>query len=216
MKSSCQVDKIADAGARLFGAQRYHEVRMEDVAAEAGVAKGTLYRYCRDKEDLHLLALVRALEHLTERLRSAVARARGPRAGLEALAGAVLAHFDENPHLMGLIQRAELEQKPGTPLPWDQTRAEVLRLIIELFEEGRALGAFHVRDPELAGMMLLGGLRTVIRAGERPRPADLSRRIVDGQLWGAADPVPSGRVPAPAARHRPVLPTETDSAKTGK
>jgi AcrR family transcriptional regulator len=213
MKTSCQADKIVEAGARLFGTQRYHQVRMEDVAVEAGVAKGTLYRYCRDKEDLYQLALVRALEHLTERLRSAVAKAGDPRAGLEALAGAILAHFDENPHLMGLIQRAELEQKPGAPLPWDQTRAEALRLIIELFEQGRAWGAFDVRDPELAGMMLLGGLRTVIRAGERPRPADLSRRIVDGLLWGAAHAVSSDRAPRPPAPHWPALPA--DSARAG-
>ncbi len=52
------------------------------------------------------------------------------------------------------MQRAELEHKPGAPLPWDQTRNEVFGLIVELFEEGPAQGAFQVGHPALAGMML--------------------------------------------------------------
>ena len=42
--------QILEAAAQLFATHRYHEVRMEDVAAEAGVAKGTIYRYFKDKE----------------------------------------------------------------------------------------------------------------------------------------------------------------------
>ena len=53
-KSPEQVDRMLDAAARLFGAHRFHEVRMEDVAAAAEVGKGTLYRYFRDKEELYL------------------------------------------------------------------------------------------------------------------------------------------------------------------
>ena len=48
------------AAARLFGSQRFHEVRMEDIAAEAAVAKGTLYRYFADKEQLYRAMLVRS------------------------------------------------------------------------------------------------------------------------------------------------------------
>ena len=34
--------------------------------------------------------------------------------------------------------------------------------------------------------MLLGGMRAVIRAGERPRPRGLAERLVDDFLHGAA------------------------------
>jgi hypothetical protein len=41
--------------------------------------------------------------------------------------------------------------------------------------------------------MLMGGLRSVMRFGARPRPADLARRVVDSFLAGAACPVCEGR-----------------------
>ncbi len=35
-------EKMLEAAGRLFGTRRFHEVRMEDVASEADVSKGTL------------------------------------------------------------------------------------------------------------------------------------------------------------------------------
>src|SRR5687767_3152762 len=46
-------DHILEVAAQLFAKRHYHEVRMEDIALKAGVAKGTIYRYFEDKEDLY-------------------------------------------------------------------------------------------------------------------------------------------------------------------
>ena len=40
-------------------------------------------------------------------------------------------------------------------------------------------------DPDIMVPMLLGGLRSIIRFGDRPRPPDLARRIVKNFLEGA-------------------------------
>ena len=45
---------------------------------------------------------------------------------------------------------------------------------------------FRVADPEVAALMLLGGVRAVIRFGTRPHPRDLARRLVRTILFGAA------------------------------
>ncbi len=65
-------------------------------------------------------------------------------------------------------------------------RDEGVRLVGEVFRDGQTRGEFVVRDPELAALMLLGGMRAVVRFGKRPRPANLAARIVDGFLRGAA------------------------------
>jgi TetR/AcrR family transcriptional repressor of mexJK operon len=197
-KTPAQAEKIVEAAARLFGTQRFHEVRMDDVALAAEVGKGTLYRYFRDKEELFTGLLEHALDRFQERIRQEVAKATGARQRLEALVGAIISYFDEHPHLMNLIQRGELTHRGDRPFVWSYSRVGVLRLIADLFEEGQAQGEFAGRDTELAAMMLLGGIRTVIRAGAKPRPADLARRIVDTLLWGAATPGPS----LPAAERR--------------
>lgn len=43
---------ILDAALAVFAERGYEAARLDDVAARAGVAKGTLYLYFRDKEDL--------------------------------------------------------------------------------------------------------------------------------------------------------------------
>ena len=47
-----KVRRIIDAAIQLFAERPFHEVRMEDIAARAKVAKGTLYLHYKDKEDL--------------------------------------------------------------------------------------------------------------------------------------------------------------------
>lgn len=184
-KTPLQAEKMLEAAAQLFGTHRFHEVRMEDVAAEAGVAKGTLYRYFNDKEELYLALLTRSSKQFVRSVEEAVAEGAGAVSRLEALVAAILAFFDDHPHLLDLIQRAEVMLRPGSEPPWQQTRNDLTRLVAELFEEAKRRGEFTIRDPELAVLMLLGGLRSVIRFGKRPRPQRLARKIVADFLRGA-------------------------------
>jgi TetR/AcrR family fatty acid metabolism transcriptional regulator len=185
VKTPAQADKMLDAAARLFARQRFHQVRMEDIAEEAGVGKGTLYRYFRDKEELYIALLARASEQFAAELRDAMAEAEGPRDRLEAMIAAIIHHFDEHPHLLDLIQRAEVLAGSEREFPWQLTRIQTIRLVTDLFRAARQTGDFSIRDPDLSALMLLGGLRSVIRFGKRPRPRDLAARIVDAFLSGA-------------------------------
>ncbi len=62
---------------------------------------------------------------------------------------------------------------------------EGLRLVQEIFQQGHDNGELSSADPELSALMLLGGLRAVVRFGRQPRPGNLAQRIVDGFLHGA-------------------------------
>jgi AcrR family transcriptional regulator len=174
---------MLDAAARLFGSQRFHEVRMEDIAAEAAVGKGTLYRYFNDKEELYLALLERASQQLVERLREQLEDLREPRRKLEAIVSGIISFFDDQPHLLDLIQRAEVLSGPN--LSWQKARDEVFQFTRDVLEEGARRGLFVVRDSELAVTMLLAGLRGIVRFYKQ-RPDDLAERIVDGMLHGYA------------------------------
>jgi AcrR family transcriptional regulator len=195
-KSPQQAEKILEAASRLFGTQRFHEVRMEDIAAEAEVGKGTLYRYFKDKEELYLALLARASQQFMQRIEEVVQGTGSPRQRLEAVVHSIIASFDEQPHLLDLVQRAEVMRgSEGTADPWQETRQKLPRLVIQLFREGEACGQFSVREPELTVLMLLGGIRSVIKFGEKPRPCGLARRVVENFLRGA-DP-DNERLPSP-------------------
>jgi TetR/AcrR family fatty acid metabolism transcriptional regulator len=182
-KTPLQAEKMLEAAAALFGTQRFHEVRMEDIATAAGVGKGTIYRYFSDKEDLYLALLERAAKQMHERLARSVGNAKSSTGKLRAMVSAILIFFDEQPHLLSLIQREEVLRGPD--FPWKKTRQEMLDLMTGLLEEGNARGEFAVRDPGLLALLLLAGLRGVLRFGKRPRPRDLAQRIVDIFLKGA-------------------------------
>src|SRR5205085_2428257 len=141
----------------LFGTQRFHEVRMDDIAAEAGVGKGTLYRYFNDKEELYLALLQRASQQFLDRLAKEREKLLGPREQLQAVVASIIFFFDAQPHLSDLIQRAEVLQGPGGKFPWQETRDELIHMLLDLFKEAKARGEFSVRDPEIMVLMLLGG-----------------------------------------------------------
>ena len=179
-------ERILDTAGRLFGGRRFHEVRMEDIAAEAEVGKGTLYRYFRDKEELYFALLERAARQMTARIQAAITPVKGARARLVALVDTIIRFFDEHPHLLDLIQRAEVAR--GENIPWQQARDEAFKVTLRLFDEGRQQGEFQVADPELGGRFLLAGLRSVLRFGSPPRPLNLAERIIDHFLNGYNQP----------------------------
>jgi hypothetical protein len=95
-------------------------------------------------------------------------------------------YFDEHPHLFDLIHHAEAMHRSEEDFPWMRTRRKGIALVRQVLADAAAAGEFVVRSPDLAVLMLLGGVRAVIRFGERPRPHDLARQITDEFLRGAA------------------------------
>ncbi len=201
-KTPFLADKMLDAAGRLFGTRRFHEVRMEDIAAEASVSKGTLYRYFHDKDELFLALLAKASQQLVAELKTRMDRADDSRARLIAFVEAVIDFFDRRPHLFDLIQRAEVQHEQGGAFPWQTARDESTRLISDLLHHAKSNGEFTLRHPSAAVLLLLGGLRAIVRFGERPRPATLAEHWIDDFLGGAvaaAEPTP--RKTRPNGRH---------------
>jgi TetR/AcrR family fatty acid metabolism transcriptional regulator len=176
---------MLDAAAQLFGRRRFHEVRMEDIAAEAEVGKGTLYRYFADKEELYLALLSRAARQYMDLIDAETAKASGTRKRLRGLVAAGLSFFDKQPHLGPLIQRAEVTHSDS---PWQPAREAFLSHVITILDEAREDGEMTVADPAMAALMLLGGVRNLYIFGRQPRPRDLAERIVNAWLDGVAVP----------------------------
>src|SRR5262249_1876680 len=95
---------------------------MDDLAAAAAVGKGTLYRYFADKEKLYVALLARASEAMVRRLQTAAESEATPRRRLEAIAAAVITFFDDEPHVIDLIQHVELHHETDVDFPWQHAR----------------------------------------------------------------------------------------------
>src|SRR4051794_28806540 len=115
---------------------------MDDIAAAAGVGKGTLYRYFKDKEELYLALLERASAQVTELLQEAVS-AGSPVEKLERLVAAILSYFEAPPHVFDLVQHAEALHTPDRPFTWAPRQLSI-DLTEEVLREGQAAGVFSV------------------------------------------------------------------------
>jgi AcrR family transcriptional regulator len=96
---------IAAAAARLFATRPFHEVRLEDVAAAAGVGKGTLYVYFSSKEDLYFALIHDGFAALVDRLQQQLESDEGP--AMRAIRSIVQGLVDfslQNPHLFFLMR----------------------------------------------------------------------------------------------------------------
>src|SRR5882724_327139 len=60
-------DEILQAACRIFASLGYSAANVEDIAKEAGMAKGTVYLYFKSKEEIFAAVLARDLESLTDR-----------------------------------------------------------------------------------------------------------------------------------------------------
>src|SRR5262245_15347808 len=117
-KTPLQAEKILAVAACFFATHRYHEARMEAIAAPSEGGKGTLYRYFKDKDELFSALLAQAAEQLTARLHEAMRQPAPPRQRLEAIVEAILAYFDEHPYLFDLIQHTEVMHRIDETSPW--------------------------------------------------------------------------------------------------
>ena len=159
---------ILVAAERLFAGGRFDEVLMDDVAAAAGVAKGTIYRYFADKESLYLTVLTEGFEELQRQIRSEAASA-DPVARLEHTVRAVVRYMNRNRHLFRLMGRDEGEsaRRRGHRHRWKGRRAELVDAVAQVLRYGEERGAFAVPHLHTDAQILLGMIRSCIRSNEQ-------------------------------------------------
>jgi TetR/AcrR family transcriptional regulator len=78
-------DAILDAARTVFSREGYAESSVDDVAAEAGIGKGTVYLYFKSKEELYVAALARDIRVFADKAREEMESVPTLREKVEAL-----------------------------------------------------------------------------------------------------------------------------------
>lgn len=143
-----RADVILRETTNLLAEQGCCELRVEDVARRAGVAKGTIYLDFQSKEHLVSTALEHAAEQMLSELRSRTAARQADALGaaVEYLAGL----HAERPALTALLDRRALcsaSQEELATMPAAQLESVLADMIREAARAGRIDRAI---EPELA------------------------------------------------------------------
>jgi len=96
--------KILNAALKIFSRKGYGTAAIDEVAQEAGIAKGTLYLYFRDKEDLFCSTIMYFIDNLAAYLKKHVDNNEGPLDILRSIAYHVLRFFLQNKDFFGIFQ----------------------------------------------------------------------------------------------------------------
>jgi len=156
--------RIMQAAEALFSRGRFHEIKMDEVARKAGVGKGTLYRYFKDKDDLFSEVALSGYDELCEMVRTESQRSKDFRSSLVNMCGRVAEFHRSRRQLMHMQQSAQrraLWQRGRMKEQWLEKRRRLIAAVSALLEEGRRAGKIRGDLPlDVLSAFLLGMLRT--------------------------------------------------------
>jgi TetR/AcrR family fatty acid metabolism transcriptional regulator len=172
-------DQIMDTARRLFGERGTTDVPMDEIAAEAGVARSTVYVYFANRDELLQACVQSMYDRMQDTIALIVADDASPRERLRGLVLGLLERIDESPAFFRLAMATQAtagaagSAAVGGALM--MIGLDMMRVLQELALAGMAAGDFRADlDPERAvvvvGQQIYGALS--VRSGEPyPIPA---------------------------------------------
>lgn len=140
MRGGDKYAAILDAAQTVIARQGYHSAQISRIAAEAGVAAGTVYLYFQSKPDL-LVSLFRdRLGRLVQQARNSLRDASGPEEKLRCFVGQHLRSLAAKKDL-AVVTQIEMRQADfRVQKHISALMTEYFQVIDEIIEEGQASG----------------------------------------------------------------------------
>ena len=158
VKTVVKKDEILEAASRVFAEKEFHEVLIDDIAALAGVGKGTVYRYFRTKEELYFETILQALDDLYALLVRTTSQEVSATRRLERIARESLQFSWQRRHLFNLLQRDE-RRFAMREAELRQRREDIMALIRKAIVDGIEWREFRGIDPRIAAELFRGMIR---------------------------------------------------------
>lgn len=156
---------ILSAAAELFATQPFHKVVLSDVAEKAGVGKGTLYIYFKNKEDLYLSVLLGGFSSLVDRTLDLVDKEDyDPLVDLERVIREIV-EFAFKDHHIFQVMRTEPVGVDSIRDQWLDKHLELKTMIQDIIQKGIDQGIFVDPDPELTARYIPGMVRSALLRG---------------------------------------------------
>ena len=171
-------DQVIAVARRLFGERGTTDVSMDEIAAEAGVARSTVYVYFANRDELLRACLKGMHNQLLDDIAHTWEQDAEPSHRLERLIQGMLERIDDDPAFFRLALVTQGSAHQGGAAVGSELALiglDIARLIRDLYVIGVAKGSFRDIAPDhatsLIGQQIYGAMS--VRAGEPlPEAAD--------------------------------------------
>jgi TetR/AcrR family fatty acid metabolism transcriptional regulator len=182
---------ILQAALKVFSDRGFHKAKIEEIAQEAGVGKGTVYEYFTSKKQLFQEMLKDRIETFNEHIKDAVEKEKSTRGKLlciikeSIIVGRHFRHLNK----MALLETTLIDESFRHWLL--DMHAYRLSAIGEILQEGIDKGELKPLNVSLFARLFYGGLGTLVSpiAGMDMTQIDVDKtagEIVDLYLQGVA------------------------------
>jgi AcrR family transcriptional regulator len=174
-----RIQSIQDATMRVISRKGMAAATVQEIADEAGVAKGTIYLYFRDRDELIEKTFDRAMSQLIARIDAVLDRDTSFDEKIRAVMAAKLGFFSENREFFRLYLTLRMPEGPAprqrrhkqTCHPQYRVRAQHLA---EQLKKAMERGEIRELDPYRLALFIIEGSTALIleRLTEDSSPAD--------------------------------------------
>jgi AcrR family transcriptional regulator len=158
-----RTQEILAAARTLLDQRGLEAMTMEEIAAAAGVAKGTLYLYFHSKDELIQAMITTVGESILRDVQTAVKNPGTPAERLIRMVSVLLEYLNRERLLFPIYARelfkGKKESREGFWSRYQEIEEEFLALVTGLFAEGIASGDFVAANPRLLTFLLRGLVR---------------------------------------------------------
>src|SRR5262249_51371227 len=154
-------EEIAAAALRVFARRGLHQTTLDDVAKEAGVSKGTIYLYFKNKEEVFIAAaqqVVPALDEIISKQSASSHTAEDIEHVLRSVARTMYRRFRTPTYLafFGLIAAETLRHPEWGQLYFERIVLALNRRLAELLQNAMTAGIARKLDPILTARAFAG------------------------------------------------------------
>ncbi|MCZ6527821.1 MAG: TetR/AcrR family transcriptional regulator [Candidatus Dadabacteria bacterium] len=155
-------DEIIKAASNLFSQKSYHDVTMDQIAGEVGVAKGTIYLYFKSKENLYLGILEHTFETIESILEREIAKEDPAPQKLKKILRLIFQFYFQNMDVLRILTRDEtrlIREHFEFTEHWRHRRIKLYRKVLE---KGIKEGSFRSANTELMALIIFGLVGSVM------------------------------------------------------
>lgn len=155
--------EIALAAVKLFEQKGYRSTSVQDIADAVGLQKGSLYHYITSKEELLLQIAHEAIELFNAELESIIAQDLPVRKKFEKMIHSHIVVSIHNLETTTVLWREAFSLGDGPKAVVQKLTDKYLTLVTSVIEAGNAQDEFHIEEPRVAALALLGSCNWVYR-----------------------------------------------------